>query len=322
MGKRLDSATADAPFWANGLMPLEPYVRSDTPRKCMCLKCGRTVSPRHKAIKNAKGVGCRYCLRLAIDPEEAVQRMRDNHFEPLGPYENSLTRWRSRCELTGETVTDIASRDAVHEKLSTDSSNLNMVMVHKFQEGTRKSPAYLEDALEIPVYESFGMVNESDRILLMIDEAHRTQSSDLGDNLFSAFPNATRLAFTGTPLIKVKDDTREHKSKNRFGGYIDQYKLLDSVEYGATVQILFEGKTVDATIERRDQFDNKIDDLARKHVESQVRKQVNQNVIRKQAKEQGLALDDLIRKRTDEETRAIKKKWGTTGDILEADTRI
>ena len=156
----------------------------------------------------------------------------------------------------------------------------------------------------------------------MIDEAHRTQSSDLGDNLFSAFPNATRLAFTGTPLIKVKDDTREHKSKNRFGDYIDQYKLLDSVEDGATVQILYEGKTVDATIERRDQFDNKIDDLARKHVESQVRKQVNQNVIRKQAKEQGLALDDLIRKRTDEETRAIKKKWGTTGDILEADKRI
>jgi len=229
---------------------------------------------------------------------------------------------RRTATLTGETVTDIASRDAVHEKLSTDSSNLNMVMVHKFQEATRKSPEYLEDALEIPVYEAFETVNESDRILLMIDEAHRTQSSDLGDNLFSAFPNATRLAFTGTPLIKVKDDTREHKSKNRFGDYIDQYKLLDSVEDGATVQILYEGKTVDATIERRDQFDNKIDDLARKHVESQVRKQVNQNVIRKQAKEQGLALDDLIRKRTDEETRAIKKKWGTTGDILEADKRI
>ena len=91
---------------------------------------------------------------------------------------------RRTATLTGETVTDIASRDAVHEKLSTDSSNLNMVMVHKFQEATRKSPEYLEDALEIPVYEAFETVNESDRILLMIDEAHRTQSSDLGDNLF------------------------------------------------------------------------------------------------------------------------------------------
>jgi type I restriction enzyme R subunit len=37
---------------------------------------------------------------------------------------------------------------------------------------------------------TFGVVNTSDRIILMIDEAHRTQSSDLGDNLFEAFPNA------------------------------------------------------------------------------------------------------------------------------------
>jgi type I restriction enzyme R subunit len=40
-------------------------------------------------------------------------------------------------------------------------------------------------------------VNASDRILLMIDEAHRTQGSDMGDNLFEAFPNAARVAFTG-----------------------------------------------------------------------------------------------------------------------------
>jgi type I restriction enzyme R subunit len=43
-------------------------------------------------------------------------------------------------------------------------------------------------------------VNASGRILLMIDEAHRTQSSDLADNLFEAFPNATPIVFTGTPL--------------------------------------------------------------------------------------------------------------------------
>jgi type I restriction enzyme, R subunit len=49
--------------------------------------------------------------------------------------------------------------------------------------------------------ENFGMMNQSERILLMIDEAHRRQSSDLGDNLFEAFPNTTRIAITGTPLI-------------------------------------------------------------------------------------------------------------------------
>ena len=39
-----------------------------------------------------------------------------------------------------------------------------------------------------PCTQSFGLVNPSERILLMIDEAHRTQSGDLGDNLFEAFP--------------------------------------------------------------------------------------------------------------------------------------
>jgi type I restriction enzyme R subunit len=46
----------------------------------------------------------------------------------------------------------------------------------------------------------------------MIDEAHRTQSSDLGDNLFEAFPNATRIAFTGTPLITERHGERRPTS--------------------------------------------------------------------------------------------------------------
>ena len=53
---------------------------------------------------------------------------------------------------------------------------------------------------------------------LMIDEAHRTQSGDLGDNLFQAFPGATRLAFTGTPLIEKQDNkVVAHRTVKRFG---------------------------------------------------------------------------------------------------------
>ena len=44
-------------------------------------------------------------------------------------------------------------------------------------------------------------------------------------NLFVAFPNATRLAFTGTPLIVVKD---KKTTVERFGNYIDKYKLQDA----------------------------------------------------------------------------------------------
>ena len=107
--------------------------------------------------------------------------------------------------------------------------------------------------------ETFGVVNPSERILLMIDEAHRTQSSDLGDNLFEAFPNATRIAFTGTPLITEQHGTK--RTVKRFGEYIDTYKLMDAVHDGATLQILYEGRTADTALKDKHGFDTKFEDL-------------------------------------------------------------
>src|SRR5205085_7378593 len=124
------------------------------------------------------------------------------------------------------------------------------VMVHKFQERTEEIPQVLREALgshrRPPSAASFGVVNPSQRILLMIDEAHRTQSSDLGDNLFEAFPNATRIAFTGTPLITEQHGTK--RTVKRFGEYIDTYKLMDAVNDRATLQILYEGRTADTAL--------------------------------------------------------------------------
>ena len=78
-------------------------------------------------------------------------------------------------------------------------------MVHKFQVREQSLPLKVAEALgtyqAMPTSQTFGVVNSSSRIVLMIDEAHRTQGSDLGDNIFEAFPNAARIAFTGTPLI-------------------------------------------------------------------------------------------------------------------------
>jgi type I restriction enzyme R subunit len=167
-----------------------------------------------------------------------------------------------------------------------------MVMVHKFMERTEALPTMVAEALASyrppPSGGSFGVVNPSARILLMIDEAHRTQGSDLGENLFEAFPNATRIAFTGTPLI-----TEQHGSKRtvkRFGEYIDTYKLMDAVHDGATLQILYEGRTADSAIKDKHGFDTKF--------------------------------EDLFKNRSEEELAAIKKKYGASGDILEAEQRI
>ena len=162
--------------------------------------------------------------------------------------------------------------DDLRSELSTDASDVNMVMVHKFMERDAGTPLFVREALAIygspPPAETFGVVNTSDRILLMIDEAHRTQSSDLGDNVFEAFPNATRIAFTGTPLITEQHGTR--RTVKRFGEYIDTYKLMDAVNDNATLQILYEGRTADTALKDKHGFDTKFEDLFKHRTEAEI----------------------------------------------------
>jgi type I restriction enzyme, R subunit len=191
--------------------------------------------------------------------------------------------------LIGGRINIIENTDHLRRDLSMDSSDVNMVMAHKFQEREQALPLQVAEALQtynaIPSGNTFGVVNDSEKIILMIDEAHRTQSSDLGDNIFEAFPNAARVAFTGTPLITERHG--EKKTHKRFGEYIDTYKLMDAVHDGATLQILYEGRTADAALNDKQGFET--------------------------------AFEDLFMDRSDEELLAIKKKYGATGDILEAE---
>jgi len=82
-------------------------------------------------------------------------------------------------------------------------------------------------------------LNNSDRIIVLTDEAHRTQYGTLGAAINTALPNAPKIAFTGTPLISSQ------KTVNEFGTYIDQYTIEQAVADGATLQILYEGREAD-----------------------------------------------------------------------------
>jgi type I restriction enzyme R subunit len=284
------------------------------------LRTGQTPADRSGVIWHTQGSGKSLTMVFLIRKLRMCEDLRDFKVCLINDRKDLESQLGVTAALAGETVTYIQSTEDLREKLATDASNLNMVMVHKFREGQDDdTPDYLESVLEVPTFETFGIVNRSERILLMIDEAHRTQSGDLGDNLFEAFPNATRLAFTGTPLIRVKD---KKQTKERFGDYIDKYKLQDAVDDNATVQILYQGKTADSAVTHKHEFDTKVDELAEEHVTSQLRKAENVEKLRRMAERQERSFDDLLRERTDEEILALKKKWGTSGDLLEADERI
>lgn len=285
------------------------------------LRKGETPNDRSGVIWHTQGSGKSLTMVFVIRKLRMCDDLKDYKVCLVNDRKDLEKQLGETAALTGENVTFIASSEDLKEKLATDSSNLNMVMLHKFNDNpNRVLPDYLQDVIDLPKYESFGLVNNSERILLMIDEAHRSQSGDLGDNLFEAFPQATRLAFTGTPLIVVKEDKK--KTVQRFGAYIDKYRLQDAVDDGVTVQILYEGKTADSAVSHKSEFDDKVNELAEQHIASQMRKDENKRLLRKIAKRTNRKFDDLVKERTADEIAALKKKWGTSDDLFEAEPRI
>ena len=138
----------------------------------------------------------------------------------------------------GFTIKVASSINKLKQLLRTDSSDLVMAMIHKFQEKELK--------------QIFPQLNASPHILIMTDEAHRSQYSLLGSNLDKALPNATRIGYTGTPI---------DKTERVFGDYIDKYTMRQSIEDGVTLEIVYEGRTNNADILDQSGMDAAFEDV-------------------------------------------------------------
>ncbi|MCK9293878.1 MAG: HsdR family type I site-specific deoxyribonuclease [Desulfobulbaceae bacterium] len=261
-------------------------------RICQRLRAGKTQAEKCGVVWHTQGSGKSLTMVFVARMIRVSQDLHDYKIVLVNDRVDLEDQLSRTATLIGGRVNIIDSTSGLRRQLSSDTSDINMVMVHKFQQREESLSLQVAEALgtyqAMPSGKTFGVVNDSERILLMIDEAHRTQGSDLGDNIFEAFPNAVRIAFTGTPLITERHG--EKKTCKRFGQYIDTYRLMDAVNDGATLQILYEGKTADAALYDKHGFET--------------------------------AFEDLFKDRSEEELLAIKKKYGATCDILEAEQRI
>ena len=82
------------------------------------------------------------------------------------------------------------------------------------------------------------MLCDRSDVIVLTDEAHRSQYDTLALNMRAALPKALFLAFTGTPLI-----AGEERTKEVFGDYVSVYDFQQSVEDGATVPLFYENRT-------------------------------------------------------------------------------
>jgi type I restriction enzyme R subunit len=133
----------------------------------------------------------------------------DNQF-----YKTFLRTGYSALAKQAETIRDL------EEKLRTAGSELIFTTIQKFGE-------------------NFGVLSEKENIIVIADEAHRSEYAELAARARKALPNASFMGITATPI-----DAGNRSTRLVFGDYIDKYPMSQSVEDGATVPIYYESRLV------------------------------------------------------------------------------
>jgi type I restriction enzyme R subunit len=126
-------------------------------------------------------------------------------------------------------------------RLLTEDHRFVFTLIHKFR---------TEDGSPHPV------LSQRDDIIVITDEAHRSQYDTLALNMRNALPNASFLAFTGTPLIIGEEKTREV-----FGDYVSIYNFKQSVDDGATVPLYYENRIPELQLKDEGAFKEGMDRL-------------------------------------------------------------
>lgn len=94
-------------------------------------------------------------------------------------------------------------------------------------------------------------MNTRENIIVLVDEAHRTQEGDLGRQMRAALPNAFLFGLTGTPVNKADKNTFwAFGSKEDKEGYMSRYTFQDSIRDDATLPLHFEPRLVDVHVDK------------------------------------------------------------------------
>ncbi len=134
--------------------------------------------------------------------------------------DTQITGTFNASDVPGLVSTD--SRAELVELLSVGARKIIITTIHKFGEAP-------------------GVLDARDNIIVMVDEAHRTQEGDYGRKMREALPNAYLFGLTGTPINRRDRNTfKWFGSEDDEGGYLSRYSMTDSIRDGATLPLHFE----------------------------------------------------------------------------------
>lgn len=131
----------------------------------------------------------------------------------------------------------------LHDLLEKDARFIIITMIQKFRD-------------------AYDNINNRDNIIVMVDEAHRTQEGNLGERMRAALPNAFLFGLTGTPINRTDKNTfYAFGSGEDKGGYMSRYTFQDSIRDKATLPLHFEPRLLDIHIDKQ-QIDIAFNELA------------------------------------------------------------
>ncbi|MAO52764.1 MAG: DEAD/DEAH box helicase [Pusillimonas sp.] len=132
-------------------------------------------------------------------------------------------------------VANVETTDNIKELqklLERDTRKIIISMIHKFRDAKPN-------------------MNTRDNIIVLVDEAHRTQEGDLGRQMRAALPNAFLFGLTGTPVNKADKNTFwAFGAEEDKGGYMSRYTFHDSIRDNATLPLHFEPRLVDVHLDK------------------------------------------------------------------------
>jgi len=169
--------------------------------------------------------------------------------------DEQIARTFAACGAVSAAQVSHAQSSAQLRELLAGNNRYVFTLIHKFQ--------------------TAEMLCDRRDVIVLTDEAHRSQYDTLALNMRAALPNAMFVAFTGTPLIAGEERTREV-----FGDYVSIYDFQQSVEDGATVPLFYENRTPELHLDNPDLNDDIYDLIENAELSDEAEKKLEKELGR------------------------------------------
>lgn len=191
--------------------------------------------------------------------------------------DTQITATFNTAEVPNMITTD--SIKELHKLLEQDTRKIIITMVHKFKD-------------------AYPDMNKRENIIVMVDEAHRTQEGDLGRKMRTALPNAFLFGLTGTPINKADKNTFwAFGAEQDSGGYMSRYTFQESIRDNATLPLHFEPRLPNYHIDKENldiAFKEMANDLSEDDRNKLSQKAANMSVFLKSPERVKTIVSDIV----------------------------